>query len=1164
MKNPINKAQHTLPIVVVGVFVVAVLLIPTIVLASQTVNWVKVDGSSSTTVAPGANVDVDVNVTTSGSGSNDDWESTSYKIEGSSNWTCVNTSNYNGDGTYTESFVVTAPSNTGTYDLEVRAYKDGGCSGDNGYKKLNNAIIVEISYTVQSYSDGTYTTVKNDFYQNETVYGKATRSSAANMRLRYRNPSNNVVKTCDYSNSTTVYCDYDLPSDAPAGEWDIQIGRCNNNCWNSSNWTWSGYGEDHFNVSVVECSPPGLQGQPGECTTDNGYAGYHLCTDNYTWGDACYTDDWCGDGQTQDPPEVCDASNNNPCTPDYGDSCSYCDNCQGWVGVQGPYCGDGIVNGDEECDPQAAPNYPPGFYCTESCTVEPTPPIEIVAHKIVCDDESKLPNWGNGSSDINSSTAVDFVANNAGCDFEQGWYFQWGDADAGNPGDNTGLTADAKWHNLQPTDSNGMTSTYIYNTQSNFWFREALNSNYIPFTYNSEGGNNSNNVSAEIYCHGDVLNYDNYDRIDSPQHGEIYYCVGFNVLAERCGDGIINGDEVCDEGDQTNGEPNHCNAECTGITDPVCGNEAVEDGEECDGSTGVGEHQECVDCTLVDLPYCGDGIVNNEFEQCDGNEQECVTDNGYTGTQTCFMGSEIQTRQLMCTWNPCEPTEFCGDGTINGNEECDAEPVACVTEDGYAGIKECNMKELTEIHEFALDVVFENELQPIEEQTFCSLNPCATEEYCGDGIVNGTEECDSTENCTGDCIQLTPVDMSIAKSVDKETASHGDLVTYEISATNSFDNDYCEGTTLTITDDITDVLVDASLVSTDATSQDGNVLTWVFNGVACGATVTGEVVVEVLSDAYHGAVIENIAWVHDSSDHSVTSQQVATEISAPTVVLDLSKTVNQSLANPTDTLTYTIVINNSGNTGATNIELTDALPAGLTFADQDGNNTGETVKIWTWDTLGVGEDVSVEYKVLVDSKAADGNYINTAVVKADNADEASDTATVNVITPTVKGEETPSLSILKEAAVKIANPNETLKYTVTVTNDGSAVAYNAVLSDVLPTGLVYAGTATQKQASWKLGDIVPTESVTIEYEATVLSNALAGKYTNTATVKADDTPEATATADLNVVEVKILGAEEELPVTGPQAMHYVYLILAGLIISGSLFVLKLTSSKEKS
>jgi hypothetical protein len=58
--------------------------------------------------------------------------------------------------------------------------------------------------------------------------------------------------------------------------------------------------------------------------------------------------------------------------------------------------------------------------------------------------------------------------------------------------------------------------------------REVLQDGYLPFTYGPGNRDNSNDVSAEFYCHTDVLNYDNYDRIDGIAVDKTYYCVAFN------------------------------------------------------------------------------------------------------------------------------------------------------------------------------------------------------------------------------------------------------------------------------------------------------------------------------------------------------------------------------------------------------------------------------------------------------------------------------------------------------------------------------------------------------------------------------------------------------------------------------------------------------------
>ncbi len=166
-----------------------------------------------------------------------------------------------------------------------------------------------------------------------------------------------------------------------------------------------------------------------------------------------------------------------------------------------------------------------------SCDEPPPPPEEttIIAHKIVCEDESDLPNWGAGGPDITASTAIDYVNSHPGCRFEAGWNFQWGFSNVSNPGDNSG-EATGDWVTFGPSDGSGMAQTVISELGGNdvIKMREVWNDDYIEFT----GQNTTNNVSAEFYCHTDVLHYDNDDWIRFAEEGNTYYCVAFNVEKE--------------------------------------------------------------------------------------------------------------------------------------------------------------------------------------------------------------------------------------------------------------------------------------------------------------------------------------------------------------------------------------------------------------------------------------------------------------------------------------------------------------------------------------------------------------------------------------------------------------------------------------------------------
>ena len=108
----------------------------------------------------------------------------------------------------------------------------------------------------------------------------------------------------------------------------------------SSNCTWGAWGS---------CAAKGSCG-------DGVKNGSEECDDgNAINTDACTTsckNSYCGDGYVYSVKEMCDegSKNGTACTANYGLTCNYCNyNCT-YAAVTGPYCGDGVKNGGEECD----------------------------------------------------------------------------------------------------------------------------------------------------------------------------------------------------------------------------------------------------------------------------------------------------------------------------------------------------------------------------------------------------------------------------------------------------------------------------------------------------------------------------------------------------------------------------------------------------------------------------------------------------------------------------------------------------------------------------------------------------------------------------------------------------------------------------------------------
>lgn len=128
------------------------------------------------------------------------------------------------------------------------------------------------------------------------------------------------------------------------------------------------------------------------------------------------------------------------------------------------------------------------------------------------------------------------------------------------------------------------------------------------------------------------------DENNGDNSGEVYATITVETeVACVCGDGRINNNEQCDDGNTEIGDG--CNSVCVVES---CGDgyidldgadnnlQTVEDNEECDDGENVSRKSEedhptyCNDlCKLASFPICGDGLVNQEGEQCDdGNDND--------------------------------------------------------------------------------------------------------------------------------------------------------------------------------------------------------------------------------------------------------------------------------------------------------------------------------------------------------------------------------------------------------------------------------------------------------------------------------------------------------------------------------------------------------------
>ncbi len=198
------------------------------------------------------------------------------------------------------------------------------------------------------------------------------------------------------------------------------------------------------------------------------------------------------------------------------------------------------------------------------------------------------------------------------------------------------------------------------------------------------------------------------------------HCASGRCEVDYCGDGIRNGTEQCDDGNQLPGDgcDPACRSEFHG-----CGDGKLDAGEECDDGNRIDNDACANDCTKN---VCGNSRID-VGEECD--------DGNYLDTDDC---------SNHCTINECrngrlDPGEECDDGNTNDFDGCTNDCMISICGDGKV-----------EKHETC------------DDGTALNGDSCPSScvnSTCGNGVVEVGEACDGVQvemggkfwNCSADC-----------------------------------------------------------------------------------------------------------------------------------------------------------------------------------------------------------------------------------------------------------------------------------------------------------------------------------------------------------------------------------------------------------------------------
>ncbi len=292
---------------------------------------------------------------------------------------------------------------------------------------------------------------------------------------------------------------------------------------------------------------------------------------------------------------------------------------------------------------------------------------------------------------------------------------------------------------------------------------------------------------------------------------------------------------------------------------------------------------------------------------------------------------------------------------------------------------------------------------------------------------------------------------------------------YTIVVTNPSDVD---ATGIEVTDMLPDGL---TMVSSNPPAQGTN---WSLGTIPPRGSSTINMTVR----ATRTGTFENCAEVR--GDYGLSSRCCATTtVTAPQLTIDKVCTPEIVIC---DVIDYTITVRNTGDGPATNVVVTDQLPAGITTTD------GRNAVTENIGTLGAGQSREIRFQ----GKASrTGSFANTATVTGAGGLTAEASCETVVRQPVLQ---------VTKAGPDLRYIGRNVTYEIAVTNTGDIATRDTVLVDTLPGGVEFVnasdgGQYSNGKVNWNLGSLQAKASRTV---SVTIKPSRRGQLRNTVTATA--------------------------------------------------------------
>jgi uncharacterized repeat protein (TIGR01451 family) len=344
-----------------------------------------------------------------------------------------------------------------------------------------------------------------------------------------------------------------------------------------------------------------------------------------------------------------------------------------------------------------------------------------------------------------------------------------------------------------------------------------------------------------------------------------------------------------------------------------------------------------------------------------------------------------------------------------------------------------------------------------------------------------------TVNCT---IEVVPiVDVAVNKTVDNEFHYLEDIVVWTIKVSNAYN-----GTNATdvVMRDILPAEFEFISYTSTVGSYDAVSGAWTIGFMGNGTEET--LVITSLAKAvgtfinFANVTCNETDWDKDNNFDNATVTVVDLTPVADLEVIKLSDNCkpNTNIYYKGNTVTWTIIVINHGPDDAVNAVARDLLPSGVVYVSDDSqgafdHNTG----IWNIGDLANG--ASVTLNIVTNISITNARITNPVNVTSDTYDPNK---TNNYDNNTIVVAPEADLEIVKLVSQATSRANDIVTWTLIVKNNGPDTAVDAVVSDKLPSKVVYVsddsnGAYNHKTGVWKLGNLAKGQSKVLKIKTIV-------------------------------------------------------------------------------